>query len=49
MMFRQPIAMVAPLLRVLREIDRVSESQRGIAAVNDRREIEERIKNHPLV
>ena len=39
-MFGQPVAMIAPLLRVLREIERVAESQRGVAAFDDGRKIE---------
>lgn len=35
-MFREPVAMIAPLFRVLREIDRVPKGQRGIAALDDR-------------
>jgi hypothetical protein len=45
-MFREPVAMIAPLFRVLREIDRISEGQRGIATLNDRRKVENGRKNH---
>jgi len=45
-MFREPVAMIAPLFRVLREIDRISEGKRGIAALNDRRKVENGRKNH---
>ena len=40
MMLREPEAMVTPSLGVLREIGRIAKRERGVAAVNDRREIE---------
>jgi hypothetical protein len=49
MMFGQPIAMVAPLFRMLGEIDRVFESERSIAAFNDRGKIENGRKDHSLM
>ena len=40
-MFRQPVAVVAPFLSVPREIERVAKSERCVAAFDDRREIEQ--------
>ena len=42
MMLGDPIARVAPPLRVLREVERVAKGNRGGAAVSDWREIEDR-------
>ena len=40
MMFREPIPMITPALRVLREIDSVAKRERRVAAFDDGREIE---------
>ena len=45
-MFGEPVAMIAPLFRVLREIDRVAESERRIGALNYRRKVENGERNH---
>jgi hypothetical protein len=45
-MLRDPVAMIAPLFRVLREIDRISEGQRRVAALNDRGKVENGKKRH---
>ena len=47
-MLGQPIAMVAPLLRVPSEIDRVAQRLGRVAALDDRREIEHRERNHGI-
>ncbi len=45
---REPEAVVAPPLRVLREIERTAERQRRVAAFDDRREIEHGQRDHVL-
>ena len=45
-MFRQPIAVVAPLFRVLREVERVAEREARVAALYDGRKIEQRKMFH---
>src|SRR6266540_1824765 len=40
-MFRQPVAMVAPFLSVPREVECVAKSECCVAAFDDRREIEQ--------
>ncbi len=44
----QPEPRVAPPLRVLRQLQRVAEGQGRRAALDDRREIQGRERNHPL-
>jgi hypothetical protein len=48
-MFGEPITMIAPHFRVLREIDRVAESERRIAALNNRRKVEKGKQNHNAI
>jgi len=45
-MFGEPITVIAPLLRVLREIDGVSERERRVAALHDRRKVENGAEDH---
>ncbi len=45
MVLREPVAMISPPLGVLREVQRVAEGQRGIAALANRRKIENGIEN----
>ena len=40
-MLGQPVAVIAPALGVLREVERVPECLGGVAALDDRREIED--------
>ena len=45
-MLREPEAVVAPALRVLREVERVAQRARDRLALDDRREIEDRERWH---
>ena len=45
-MLGEPVAMIAPPLRMLGEVERVSQRLRRVAALDDRREIENRNRNH---
>ena len=45
-MLGEPVAVVTPPLGMLREIDRVAQRLRGVAALDDRRKIENRKWNH---
>jgi hypothetical protein len=45
-MFRQPKPFVAPDFRVLREIERVAQSGGGGRSLGNRRQIEDRKRNH---
>ena len=45
-MLGQPVAAVAPALGVAREVERVAERLRGVAALDDRREVEDGKRDH---
>ena len=45
MVFGDPVALVSPLLGVLGEVDRVAQRGGGVAALADRREVEDRQRN----
>ena len=45
-MLGEPEAMVAPALGVAREVERVAERLRGVAALDDRREVENGKRDH---
>jgi hypothetical protein len=45
-MLGHPVAVIAPLFRVLGEIDRIPERKRGVAALENRRKIENGKKRH---
>jgi hypothetical protein len=45
-MLREPIAVVLPTLGVAREVERVAKRLRRVTALDDRRQIEHRERNH---